>query len=83
MSYRLLSRAPRRELAPYRIKVDAASSEKDSDTAMSDILWRTYMVSAGRCRCIAAAVTSVYFRPEPVLKSTTRSVVLREPVAIR
>jgi hypothetical protein len=37
----------------------------------------------GRFRCMASAVTSVYFRPAPVLKTTTRSSGFRKPVAMR
>src|SRR5208337_3217573 len=39
--------------------------------------------SAGRFSPIASAIISTYFRPAPVLKTTTRSAGERNPVAIK
>src|ERR1700692_4295923 len=50
------------------------------------VRWRTmsaYALIVGRCRCMASAITSVYFRAEPVLKRTTRSWGVRKPEARR
>jgi len=39
-------------------------------------------VGAGRATPMASAIMSVYFRPAPVLKMTTRSLGFRKPVSI-
>src|SRR5579863_1853122 len=41
--------------------------------ALQGQLQRRHVCITGRSRCIASAITSVYFRAEPVLKRTTRS----------
>src|SRR5579863_6323814 len=45
--------------------------------ALQGQLQRRHVCITGRSRCIASAITSVYFRAEPVLKRTTRSLGLR------
>jgi hypothetical protein len=42
-----------------------------------------YFFAPGRVRCMASAMASVYLRPEPVLKRTTRSLGVRKPVESR